>query len=74
MTPEEHDLQALHEAQTKEYENFSHNARTYLCFTGEDLKAAGHESIGAALLYATQQHAKRLAKLIADHVKKWPDK
>jgi hypothetical protein len=74
MTPaEQADLDKLHAAQAKEYENFSSLCRSYLELSEEMLKHTGHKSIEAALLYAATNHRKKIWALAAAHVRKWPD-
>ena len=73
-SPEEQlDLTILHAAQADEYWNFSDRCRHFLHMNETLLKHSGHKSLEAALVYSAHSHVKALDRLVAAHMKKWPD-
>lgn len=66
-------LVVLHKKQQDMYRSLSATCCSYLAMDANTLKACGHASVEAALLYTTTAHKKALDKLIQDHVKKFPD-
>lgn len=70
---EQKDLAALHEAQAKEREAFSCRCDHLLDMDDTLLRHSGHKSIEAALLYTARDHRKKLRKIVAAHIAKWPD-
>lgn len=70
---EQKDLDALHAAQTAEREAFSYRCDHFLDMDETMLKYSGHKSIETALLYTTRDHRKKMRKIIAAHIAKWPD-
>ncbi len=70
---EQKDLDILHEEQAKERRSFSSLQLSYLDMDETMLKHSGHKSVEAALLYGARDHRKKLNKLVANHIKKYPD-
>lgn len=72
-TAEAADCKKLHEAVDDENRNFSDLMCAFITMDATSLKHCGHKSVESALLSGTQAHLKKCRKLVADHIKKYPD-
>lgn len=63
----------LHKAQAAEREAFSFRCDHFLDMDEIMLKHSGHKSIESALLFTARDHRKKMRKIVAAHIAKWPD-
>lgn len=71
---EQADLEAFKAARVTEQIRCWTLCRAYVGMSQEELRHSGHKSQADAVLYTVKDSVKRVNKLWADFLKKWPDK
>lgn len=68
------DLQTLKANRVREMEVAFNLCKSFQKMTHDQLKKCGHDGVEWAFLHTIREAQKRIDKLEAAHIKKWPDR